>query len=114
MGPVLPAWLHWDESPGEAVCPGSQVALMLGLLGGLKDGTQELPTGPVQVMSLEEAERILDETQEAVEYQRVGVPLSLGPTFHQQAGAGAVLVDAHGPHWRVTPAPAPWWPPLPT
>lgn len=27
---------------------------------------------PGQVMSLEEVERILDETQEAVEYQRVG------------------------------------------
>lgn len=32
-------------------------------------------------MSIEEVERILDETQEAVEYQRVGVAVPLGPPF---------------------------------
>lgn len=52
-------------------------------------------------MSIEEVERVLDETQEAVEYQRVGVAVSLGP-------AGAMLANA----LRVTPAHAMRWPPL--
>lgn len=44
---------------------------------------------PLQVMSIEEVERILDETQEAVEYQRVGASR---PAPHQLASAITSLV----------------------
>lgn len=44
------------------------------------------PPGPVQVMSIEEVERILDETQEAVEYQRVGAAPSGPPSPASRGG----------------------------
>lgn len=44
-----------------------------------------------QVMSIEEVERILDETQEAVDYQRVGVPRLCGRPPPQPTGTIANL-----------------------
>lgn len=48
------------------------------------DKAQKLVTD--QVMSIEEVERILDETQEAVEYQRVGVAAPRGLPSGSQRG----------------------------
>lgn len=42
-------------------------------------------------MSIEEVERVLDETQEAVEYQRVGAAVSLGPAGARPAMPRAAL-----------------------
>lgn len=57
------------------------------------DKTQKLVTD--QVMSIEEVERILDETQEAVDYQRVGVARSWGPPSGSQGVWWPVASPAH-------------------
>lgn len=63
-------------------------------------------------MSIEEVERILDETQEAVEYQRVGVAMFQGPASHQPARTVANLVTIRWSPLRIMPSQVMWWPPL--
>lgn len=67
----------------------------------LKAQEPRLPPS-LQVMSIEEVERVLDETQEAVEYQRVGVRVCVRgarlppPTSPEDS---CQLGDCPGPPW---------------
>lgn len=64
-----------QEQRGKAMCTASAGELHAGgSVACFTDKTQKLVTN--QVMSIEEVERILDETQEAVDYQRVRVAVS--------------------------------------
>lgn len=94
MGHVPLAWLHFNGTRRARPCAlPAQVAGVRGALWCLTDHTRRVT---VQVMSIEEVERILDETQEAVEYQRVGVAASPGPSFCPPASTVARLLRAQG------------------